>query len=57
MTFPAGLKASDYPAYMAGPMYFQAQRSVRVLTESGPLTLEKMIELKHSTWMVWRIAW
>ncbi|CAA9346743.1 Penicillin amidase superfamily [uncultured Leptolyngbya sp.] len=53
MTFPAELKASDYPAYMApaGPMYFRAQRSAKMLTESGPLTLEKMIELKHSTRM------
>jgi len=62
MTLPAELQASDYPAYMAppGPVYFRAQRSLQMLNagtpspgnaESGPLTLEKMIELKHSTRM------
>lgn len=53
MTFPSPIKASDYPAYMAppGPMYFRAQRSMQLLTESGRLSLETMIGLKHSTRM------
>lgn len=53
MTFPPAIQASDYPAYIAppGPMYFRAQRSTQLLAESGKLSLETMIALKHSTRM------
>lgn len=53
MTFPSTLQPSDYPAYMAppSPLYFRAQRSMQMLMESGQLSLESMIDLKHSTRM------
>lgn len=53
MTIPAKLQAGDYPAYMAppGPMYFRAQQSAQMLAEADSLTLEHLIQLKHSTRM------
>jgi acyl-homoserine-lactone acylase len=49
-TFPPALSPDDYPAYF-GPrhMHFRAQRSVRMLDESGPISFDEMIRLKYST--------
>jgi acyl-homoserine-lactone acylase len=51
-TIPAPLNPRDYPAHMAPEgIGFRPQRSIRMLRESGPLTLERMITLKHSNRM------
>ncbi|MBE9008052.1 acylase [Fortiea sp. LEGE XX443] len=52
-TFPAAIKAEDYPPYMAprGPMYFRAQRSAKMLAEDDNISFEEMIAYKHSTQM------
>ncbi|AUB44069.1 pvdQ, acyl-homoserine-lactone acylase (plasmid) [Nostoc flagelliforme CCNUN1] len=52
-TFPAAIKADDYPSYMAprGPMYFRAQRSAKMLAEDESISFEEMIAYKHSTQM------
>jgi acyl-homoserine-lactone acylase len=52
-TFPAAIDAAYFPAYMAPqrPLAFRPQRSARMLHDSPRLTLESMIELKHSTHM------
>ncbi|MBW4537642.1 MAG: acylase [Myxacorys chilensis ATA2-1-KO14] len=50
-TFPAPLKPTDYPPYIApnGSMNFRAQRSARMLQENANLSFEDVIELKYST--------
>jgi acyl-homoserine-lactone acylase len=52
-TFPPAIDPAFYPPYMAPqrPMAFRPIRSARMLAESPRLTLERMIELKHSTRM------
>jgi acyl-homoserine-lactone acylase len=52
-TIPFAIDPAFFPAYMAPqrPMSFRAQRSARMLAESPRLTLDRMIELKHSTRM------
>ncbi|MBD2567348.1 acylase [Anabaena lutea] len=52
-TFPAAIKADNYPSYMAprGPMDFRPQRSARMLAEDESISFEEMITYKHSTRM------
>ncbi|MFN6477672.1 acylase [Nostoc sp. DedQUE07] len=52
-TFPAAIKADDYPAYMAprGEMSFRAQSSAKILAEDPKISFEEMIKYKHSTKM------
>ena len=52
-TFPAAIKADDYPAYMAprGEMSFRAQSSARMLAEDAKISFTEMIQYKHSTKM------
>lgn len=51
-TFPAVFDPDRFPPYLAPrSMSFRAQRSARMLDENDRLTLEKLIELKHSTRM------
>lgn len=52
-TFPAAIKADNYPAYIAprGPMDFRPQRSARMLAEDESISFEEMITYKHSTRM------
>ncbi|BAY97570.1 peptidase S45, penicillin amidase [Tolypothrix tenuis PCC 7101] len=50
-TFPAAIKADDYPAYMAprGEMDFRAQSSAKMLAEDDQISFAEMIQYKHST--------
>jgi acyl-homoserine-lactone acylase len=50
-TFPAAIDVAKFPSYLAPPPYmeFRAQQSARLLMENDRLTLDRMIELKHST--------
>ena len=50
-TFPAAIEATKFPTYLAPPPYmeFRAQHSARLLMENDRLTLDRMVELKHST--------
>lgn len=51
-TFPSAIKADKYPAYMAPQfMDFRAQSSARMLDEDKKISLEEMIQYKHSTRM------
>ncbi|WP_445628000.1 acylase [Nostoc sp. DSM 114167] len=52
-TFPAVIKADDYPAYMAprGEMSFRAQSSAKMLAEDPKISFAEMIKYKHSTKM------
>lgn len=52
-TFPAAIKADDYPTYMAprGEMSFRAQSSARMLAEDTKISFAEMIKYKHSTKM------
>jgi acyl-homoserine-lactone acylase len=52
-TIPFALEPAFFPQYMAPrrPMSFRAQRSARMLAETPRMTLERMVELKHSTRM------
>ncbi|BAY23343.1 peptidase S45, penicillin amidase [Calothrix sp. NIES-2100] len=52
-TFPAVIKANDYPAYMAprGEMSFRAQSSAKMLAEDAKISFAEMIKYKHSTKM------
>lgn len=52
-TFPAAIKADNYPSYMAprGPMDFRAQSSAKMLAEDESISFEEMIAYKHSTHM------
>jgi acyl-homoserine-lactone acylase len=49
-TFPTTLSPTDYPSYFAPlHMHFRAQRSVRMLDETDPISFDEMIRLKYST--------
>jgi acyl-homoserine-lactone acylase len=52
-TFPAALNPAFFPPYMAPqrPMTFRPIRSARMLAETPRMSLDRMIELKHSTRM------
>jgi acyl-homoserine-lactone acylase len=52
-TSPQVLNPDSYPSYMAprGPIYFRAQRSVRMLAEHDKISLAEMISNKQSTRM------
>lgn len=51
-TFPLAIKAEKYPPYMAPRfMDFRAQSSARMLDEDKKITLDEMIQYKHSTRM------
>jgi acyl-homoserine-lactone acylase len=52
-TFPQQLNPNDFPPYIAprGPVSFRAQRGVRMLTKSNPISFEQMTEDKYSTRM------
>ncbi|BAZ20933.1 peptidase S45, penicillin amidase [Kalymmatonema gypsitolerans NIES-4073] len=51
-TFPTTIKPDNYPPYMAPRfMDFRAQRSARMLDEDEKISLNEMIEYKHSTRM------
>jgi acyl-homoserine-lactone acylase len=50
-TFPPALDAKKYPPYLAPQpfMELRAQHSARLLQDNNRLTLDKLVELKHST--------
>lgn len=49
-TWPPALDAGGFPAYFApSGLAFRPQRSIRMLRESGTLSLGELIRLKHST--------
>jgi acyl-homoserine-lactone acylase len=50
-TIPAAIEPAKFPTYMAPPpfMEIRAQHSARLLMENERLTLDRMVELKHST--------
>jgi acyl-homoserine-lactone acylase len=50
-TFPPALEANKFPAYLAPQpfMELRAQHSARLLQDNDRLTLDKLVELKHST--------
>ncbi len=51
-TFPAAIKADDYPPYIAPRfMDFRSQRSVRMLDEDDKISFDEMVAYKHSTKM------
>ncbi|HSJ26340.1 MAG TPA: acylase [Longimicrobiales bacterium] len=52
-TFPQALSPTFFPPYVAPerPLAFRPMRSARMLAETSRMTLERMIELKHSTRM------
>lgn len=52
-TIPFPLEPAFFPPYMAPqrPMAFRPMRSARMLAEAPRMTLDRMIELKHSTRM------
>jgi acyl-homoserine-lactone acylase len=52
-TFPPVLDPDDYPPYMAprGPMWFRPQQSVRLLDGDPQISLDELIQYKHSTHM------
>lgn len=52
-TFPPALEPSDYPATLAppGPMSFRAQQSARLVMADPQISLEELIQYKHSTRM------
>ncbi|WP_254564929.1 acylase [Oscillatoria sp. HE19RPO] len=51
-TFPRAIAPSDYPSYIApSELSFRAQRSVRMITEREKMTVDRLIEYKHSTRM------
>ncbi|KST66005.1 acylase [Mastigocoleus testarum] len=51
-TFPVAIESDKYPSYMAPRfMDFRAQSSARMLDEDEKITLDEMIEYKHSTRM------
>jgi acyl-homoserine-lactone acylase len=51
-TFPAAIKADNYPAYIAPRfMGFRSQRCVRMLAEDDKISFDKMVAYKHSTRM------
>jgi acyl-homoserine-lactone acylase len=49
-TWPPELDIAEFPAYFGPPgLGFRPQRSIRLLRESGTMSLEEMIQLKHSS--------
>jgi acyl-homoserine-lactone acylase len=52
-TLPFPLEPALYPPYMAPqrPLAFRPQRSLRMLAETPRMTLDRLVELKHSTRM------
>ena len=51
-TFPNAISAEDYPPYIAPQeMTFRPQRSARMLMEDSQISLEELIDDKHSTRM------
>lgn len=51
-TFPAAVRSSDYPDYLASrQMFLRPQRSARMLAEDSSITFEELVEYKHSTRM------
>ena len=52
-TLPLALEATRFPAYMAPqrPLAFRPQRSLRMLSEDSKITLDELIEYKHSNRM------
>ncbi|BAZ43886.1 peptidase S45, penicillin amidase [Chondrocystis sp. NIES-4102] len=51
-TFPTAISPEDYPPYIAPQeMTFRPQRSAKMLMEDDSISLEEMIEDKHSTHM------
>lgn len=53
-TLPMALNPADYPAYMAPPPFLwpRPQTSMRLLyEEQNPISFERLIELKHSTFV------
>jgi acyl-homoserine-lactone acylase len=51
VTFPMPHDPARYPAYLAPPpgMSFRTQRSVRMLLEDSSMTLDELVQYKHST--------
>lgn len=51
-TYPAALDARKFPSYMAPHFLdFRSQRSIRMISNGGPITIEQMIKDKHSSRM------
>lgn len=51
-TYPAALDARKFPSYMAPHFLdFRSQRSIRMISDGGPITIEQMIKDKHSSRM------
>jgi len=52
-TFPMVLDRASFPAYLMpqAPMSLRSQRSARMLAEAPPLSLDTVVQLKHSTRM------
>jgi acyl-homoserine-lactone acylase len=51
-TFPAALKPTDFPSYLAPrSLGFRSQRSIRLLLEDSSLTFDEFVASKHSTRM------
>lgn len=51
-TFPRAIASEDYPSYIAPNfMGFRPQSSARMLAEDSKISLEEMIDYKHSTRM------
>lgn len=52
-TWPRALDPEDYPGHFAPvDLALRPQRSIELLRDNGPVSLEEMIELKHSTRML-----
>ena len=50
VTYPQEIKPSDYDEDISAPgVYFRPQQSIHLIGNAKELTLEKFIELKHST--------
>jgi len=51
-TYPAALDARKFPSYMSPHFLdFRSQRSIRMISNGGPITIEQMIKDKHSSRM------
>jgi acyl-homoserine-lactone acylase len=50
-TLPQVLHPDDYPSYIAppGPMWFRAQEAARMLMADDQISLEELVQYKHST--------
>lgn len=52
-TWPRALDPADYPGHFAPvDLALRPQRSIELMSGNGPVSLEEMIELKHSTRML-----